>query len=70
MSSCCRVSDFSQGFGLGIWDGVSGLVTQPMKGAEEGGFLGGLIGFGKGLGGAVFKPVAGKHSSLLQYNKS
>lgn len=45
---------------MGLWDGVSGLVTQPMKGAEEGGFMGGLIGFGKGLGGAVFKPAAGK----------
>jgi hypothetical protein len=39
---------------------MSGLVTQPMKGAQEGGFMGGLMGFGKGLGGAVFKPAAGK----------
>jgi len=46
-------------FGYGLWDGVSGLVTQPMKGAQEGGFMGGLVGFGKGLGGAVFKPAAG-----------
>lgn len=48
-----------KGFGLGLWDGMSGLVTQPMKGAQEGGFMGGLVGFGKGLGGAVFKPAAG-----------
>ncbi|KAG0650420.1 Vacuolar sorting-associated 13A [Hyphodiscus hymeniophilus] len=46
-------------FGLGLWDGVSGLVTQPMKGAQEGGWMGGLVGFGKGVGGAVFKPAAG-----------
>ncbi|PMD53155.1 uncharacterized protein K444DRAFT_668700 [Hyaloscypha bicolor E] len=46
-------------FGYGLWDGMSGLVTQPMKGAEESGFMGGLMGFGKGLGGAVFKPAAG-----------
>ncbi|KAN0098201.1 hypothetical protein V8E51_013864 [Hyaloscypha variabilis] len=46
-------------FGYGLWDGMSGLVTQPMKGAQEGGFMGGLMGFGKGLGGAVFKPAAG-----------
>ena len=52
----------AQNFGLGLWDGVSGLVTQPMKGAQEGGFMGGLIGFGKGIGGAVFKPAAGKSS--------
>jgi hypothetical protein len=32
-----------------------------MKGAEEGGFMGGLMGFGKGVGGAVFKPAAGSH---------
>jgi acyl-CoA reductase-like NAD-dependent aldehyde dehydrogenase len=30
-----------------------------MKGAQEGGFMGGLMGFGKGVGGAVFKPAAG-----------
>ena len=46
-------------FGFGLWDGVSGLVTQPMKGAQEGGFLGGLAGFGKGVGGVLFKPAAG-----------
>jgi hypothetical protein len=33
-----------------------------MKGAEEGGFMGGLMGFGKGVGGAVFKPAAGSQS--------
>jgi len=43
---------------------MSGLVTQPMKGAQEGGLVGGLMGFGKGLGGAVFKPAAGKRKSL------
>jgi hypothetical protein len=36
-----------------------------MKGAEEGGFMGGLIGFGRGIGGAVFKPAAGKTSHFL-----
>jgi hypothetical protein len=41
---------------------MTGLVTQPMKGAEEGGFMGGLMGFGKGVGGAVFKPAAGSYS--------
>ena len=34
-----------------------------MKGAEEGGLMGGLIGLGKGLGGVVFKPAAGKSCS-------
>ena len=31
-----------------------------MKGAQEGGWMGGLAGLGKGVGGAVFKPAAGK----------
>ena len=53
-------ANMHQGFGLGLWDGISGLVTQPIKGAQEDGFLGGLVGVGKGIGGAVFKPVAGK----------
>jgi len=48
-----------KGLGYGLWDGLSGLVTQPMKGAQEGGWMGGLAGFGKGVGGAVFKPAAG-----------
>ncbi|CZR55239.1 uncharacterized protein PAC_05126 [Phialocephala subalpina] len=48
-----------KGFGYGLWDGLSGLYTQPAKGAEEGGVLGFFGGLGKGIGGAVFKPVAG-----------
>ena len=35
-----------------------------MKGAQEGGLMGGLVGFGKGVGGAVFKPAAGKNGSV------
>lgn len=48
-----------KGFGLSLWDGVTGLYTQPAKGAEEGGVGGFFMGLGKGIGGAVFKPVAG-----------
>ena len=55
-----------QNLGYGLWDGLSGLVTQPMKGAEEGGFLGGLVGFGKGVGGAVFKPAAGMELTYIE----
>lgn len=47
-------------FGFGLYDGVTGLVTQPLKGAEKDG-AGGLIkGFGKGIGGLMLKPVAGE----------
>jgi hypothetical protein len=34
-----------------------------MKGAQEGGWMGGLAGLGKGVGGAVLKPAAGKIST-------
>ena len=34
------------GFGKSLWGGVTGIVTQPIKGAQEGG----LAGFGKGVG--------------------
>ncbi|TVY43744.1 putative vacuolar protein sorting-associated protein [Lachnellula occidentalis] len=53
-----------KGFGFGLYDGISGLVTQPMKGAQQEGALGFLKGFGKGLGGAVCKPVAGMKSTI------
>ncbi|RYP26948.1 hypothetical protein DL767_007870 [Monosporascus sp. MG133] len=46
-------------FGLGLYDGVSGLVTQPYRGAQKEGALGLVKGFGKGVGGFAFKPFAG-----------
>lgn len=62
-----KVTGFASGvkvagkeFGLGMFDGISGLVTQPMKGAEKEGTAGLIKGFGKGIGGLVFKPAAGK----------
>jgi hypothetical protein len=45
--------------GKGIFDGVTGLVTQPVKGAKEEGAKGFLKGFGKGIIGIATKPVAG-----------
>ncbi|KOS23446.1 Sterol 3-beta-glucosyltransferase UGT80B1 [Escovopsis weberi] len=61
-----KVTDLSSGlkiagkeFGLGFYDGVAGLVTQPMRGAQRDG-VGGLVkGFGKGIGGLIVKPAAG-----------
>lgn len=47
-------------FGLGLFDGVTGLVTQPMRGAEKEGVQGLIKGFGKGIGGVMLKPVAGE----------
>lgn len=47
-------------FGLGFFDGVTGLFTQPLKGAEKEGAVGLIKGFGKGVGGLMLKPAAGK----------
>jgi hypothetical protein len=44
-------------FALGIIDGVSGLVTQPVHGAQENGIGGAMSGVMKGVGGLVLKPV-------------
>lgn len=66
-----KVTDFASGlrvagkeFGLGFYDGISGLVTQPLKGAEKEGGAGFLKGFGKGIGGLILKPAAGRLTSL------
>jgi len=42
-----------------IFKGVIGIVWQPIKGAKESGFTGGVSGFLKGLGGLVSRPVKG-----------
>lgn len=63
-----KVTDISSGirvagkeFGFGLYDGISGLVMQPLKGAEKEG-AGGLVkGVGKGIGGLITKPAAGEY---------
>ncbi|KAI0023776.1 hypothetical protein F4780DRAFT_785565 [Xylariomycetidae sp. FL0641] len=49
----------SKEFGFGFYDGITGLVTQPLRGAEKEGGAGLLKGIGKGIGGLVLKPAAG-----------
>lgn len=44
---------------LQTYDGVTGLVTQPILGAQEEGGIGLAKGVGKGLMGAIVKPFAG-----------
>lgn len=63
-----KVSDFRSGLktagkelGFGVFDGISGLVTQPLQGAEKEGVAGLVKGFGKGIGGLITKPAAGEH---------
>lgn len=47
-------------FALGFYDGISGLATQPLRGAEKEGAVGLVKGFGKGISGLVVKPASGK----------
>ncbi|KAL4765013.1 putative UDP-glucose,sterol transferase [Aspergillus foveolatus] len=42
-----------------IYQGITGIVTQPKHGRKESGRKGMLKGVGKGAGGAVLKPMAG-----------
>lgn len=45
--------------GTGLFQGVTGLVTQPVKGAKSKGLKGFATGLGKGLVGVVVKPTVG-----------
>ena len=45
-----------------MFDGISGIVTQPIEGAKKEGVAGFIKGFGKGIGGIVLKPSAGETS--------
>ncbi|KAF2862120.1 glycosyltransferase family 1 protein [Piedraia hortae CBS 480.64] len=60
-----KVVDFKSGiktagkeFGLNMYDGISGLVTQPARGFAKEGAAGLLKGFGRGVGGVILKPGA------------
>ncbi|EKG18197.1 UDP-glucuronosyl/UDP-glucosyltransferase [Macrophomina phaseolina MS6] len=60
-----KVTGFSSGlkvagkeFGTGLYEGISGLVTQPLKGAKEEGAGGFIKGFGRGIAGIALKPQA------------
>ena len=46
-------------FHYGLYDGITGLVTQPLKGAEKEGAAGFFKGAAKGIGGLILKPAAG-----------
>ena len=61
-----RAGSGKQGFQMGVGvltegfsSGVSGLVQQPVRGAMSGGAEGFVRGVGRGLVGAVTKPISG-----------
>lgn len=43
----------------GFYDGITGVVTQPIQGAKKSGAVGFTKGLARGLGGLVLKPGAG-----------
>ncbi|KAH7378899.1 hypothetical protein BKA64DRAFT_736571 [Cadophora sp. MPI-SDFR-AT-0126] len=68
-------------FGMGMYDGYSGLFTQPYKGAKEGGAKGFVKGIGKGTAGFLTKngsavfgvvayPALGAYRSLKNSTES
>jgi UDP:flavonoid glycosyltransferase YjiC (YdhE family) len=46
-------------FHYGFFDGITGLATQPLAGAQKEGAAGFLKGAAKGIGGLILKPAAG-----------
>lgn len=50
-------------------DGVTGLVTHPVRDAKEHGVAGLLLGVVKGVGGLVLKPTAGKTFQMPSLSK-
>ena len=60
-----RITGFHSGlratgeeFVFGIYDGVTGLVLQPYRGAKQRGTIGFVSGVGKGFGGFILKDFA------------
>ncbi len=48
-----------QSLGMGVFRGVTGVVMDPIKGAQRAGVEGFIKGMGKGLAGVIAKPTAG-----------
>lgn len=68
-----RVTDMRTGmralgreFAFGYYDSLSGLVTQPMKGAQQEGVSGFFKGLGKGFGGLLTK-LSAAHLGILSH---
>ena len=47
------------GLGRGVVEGLTGIISAPIEGAQREGGVGFLKGMGKGLAGAIVKPAAG-----------
>lgn len=49
-----------------IVSALAGVIIEPVKGVKKGGIKGGAVGFGKGILGLIFKPVAGTLELVTQ----
>ncbi|KRT86331.1 hypothetical protein AMK59_2314 [Oryctes borbonicus] len=48
-----------KGLVMGVYDGITGVITKPISGAKEEGVGGFIKGLGKGAVGLVTRPTAG-----------
>jgi hypothetical protein len=53
-----------QNFYYGLSEGLTEIVTQPIKGGKEDGAIGALKGVGKGVASLTMKTSSGNPSSL------
>jgi hypothetical protein len=49
-----------------VFSAVTGVITEPVKGAKSGGIKGGSVGLAKGMLGLVCKPVKGTIDLVTQ----
>lgn len=53
------VNEGAKGLFYGYYDGITGLVTEPMEGAKKDGFMGAIKGAGRSYINATMRPAAG-----------
>uniref|UniRef100_A0A914DD96 Vacuolar protein sorting-associated protein 13 n=1 Tax=Acrobeloides nanus TaxID=290746 RepID=A0A914DD96_9BILA len=53
------IAQSARGLGQGVFEGVTGVFTKPLEGAQRGGVGGFAKGMGQGLVGVVARPVSG-----------
>ncbi|KAK8853459.1 hypothetical protein IAR55_004166 [Kwoniella newhampshirensis] len=53
------VREGAKGVFYGYWDGITGLVTEPVEGAKKEGFLGAIKGIGRSYVNVTARPAAG-----------
>ncbi|KAK0210173.1 UDP-Glycosyltransferase/glycogen phosphorylase [Desarmillaria ectypa] len=53
------LKEAGKGFVYGMYDGVTGLVREPIKGAQQDGFVGAIKGSARSFANVTMKPAAG-----------